>query len=499
MQGILNVIICPQDDRYEKVDVERNFRQGFYDINVHALVNESLSDLLTDDQNITEVENGMRSILSYDGFEDMYPFCHYVLDNCRKPEFFTNFDTVYINGVYEDVVYYLKSNPELAGKEIILSEVLDLNKDTCIRIKEVFKDFPNLKLRVRGNKELVTMSDYEKTIDVVDSIVDKIKHYDYSPLEQLILAYDLIRDRFYAMEDSDQDYSVSRDLTPALLGDKIVCLGFANIFAIVCQQLDIKSEVFLLNKRDDDRIGHARNMVYLVDDKYGIEGLYFFDPTFDCKKDTLNNFLLSYRFFAKDYLEMDLLSGGKYIPEEFKIFDSECFDQMMDICEDMGRDLEKTFKILLDYRISFLLKFIDRETISPLSPNYDPEDLIDAAYDIKTSAQQSIGAETFLKALYTVRKNQYYENPSKYMFDVDVLTRILQSSRFRADDTAEISFLASFGFNSYYGKEASESKVRKFVEKNQLDLDIERTKVARTLRTILDTKLDTEESRKKGK
>ena len=53
--------------------------------------------------------------------------------------------------------------------------MLDLNKDTCVRIKEVFKDFPNLKLQVRGNRELITMAEYEKTIDVVDSIVAKIK------------------------------------------------------------------------------------------------------------------------------------------------------------------------------------------------------------------------------------------------------------------------------------------------------------------------------------
>lgn len=499
MKGILNITICPEDDRYEKVSVETSFREGYYDISINALVNESLSSLVTDEQNLAEIEERMKSNLSYQEFKELHPFSNFVLANYRKPGFFTNVDTVYINGIYEDVVSYLRNNPELLDKEIILSEVLDLNKDTCVRIKEVFKDFPNLKLQVRGNRELITMAEYEKTIDVVDSIVAKIKNYDYSPLEQLILAYDLIRDRFYVMEDEDEDYSVSRDLTPALLGDKIVCLGFANIFAIVCQQLDIKNEVFLLSRRDGDIHGHARNMVYLVDDKYNIEGLYFFDPTFDCKKDDSDKFLLSYKHFAKDYLEMDVLSRGQYIPQEFLLFDEKCFDQMMSRCEDMGRDPGKAFKIMIDYRLSFLLKFIDRETISPLSYDYNPEDIIDSAYDIKTMAQRSIGAETFLRALYTVRKNQYYEKPGKYMFDIDALTKLLFQSRFRADDSAELSLLSSFGFNHYYDEGASGQKVRKFVEKNQLDLDIERTKVARTLRTILDAKLDTEEGRKKGK
>ena len=38
---------------------------------------------------------------------------------------------------------------------------------------------------------------------------EKINRYNYSPLEQLILAYDLIRDRFYVREGEDEDYNVS--------------------------------------------------------------------------------------------------------------------------------------------------------------------------------------------------------------------------------------------------------------------------------------------------
>ena len=53
------------------------------------------------------------------------------------------------------------------------------------------------------------------------------------------------------------------------------------------------------------------------------------------------------------------------------------------------------------------------------------------------------------------------------------------------------------GFTHYYGKNSSEEKVTKFIAKNGLDTDIERTKLARTLRTILDTRIEEENKGKK--
>ena len=497
LKGILNITICPQDDRFETLDVTDGFREGYYDITINTLVDESFQEIITDENNIQNIIDSMEFNLQYEEFEQCFPFYRYTLEHCRDKDFFTNVDRIYINGVYEDIALYLKRNPELLDKEIILAESLELDKNTCDRLREVFKDFPNIKLMIHGNSELITIDEYDKTITAIDSIVDKINRYDYSPLEQLILAYDLIRDRFYVMEDDDEDYSKSRDLTSTLLGDKIVCVGFANIFNAVCEKLNIKSMVFLLNRKDDRHTGHARNMVHLVDEKYGIDGLYFFDPTFDCKKDDKNNFLFSYRFFAKDYIEMNELSGGVYYPRDFRIFEYEDFNDLLDRSEGLPDNLQLAFRLLTDYKMSTLLKFIGRDLIEPLKPGYEPVQIVDAAYDIKTMAEQSIGAETFLKALYTVRKNQYYENPGKYMFDVDALTKIITNSRFRADDSAELSLLSMMGFNYYYGKSASEDKVKRFITKNGLDTDIGRTKVARTLRALLDARIEEENKGKK--
>lgn len=496
-QGSLYITICPEDDRFEMIEVEQNYQDGIYDVKIYTLLDESLSSIVNDSKTKESIVDNMQFNLQFEEFRSSFPFYQYVIEHCKDKDFFTSASVVYINGIYEDIVEYLRRNPELLNKEIVLSESLSLDKNTCLRLKEVFKDFPNIKLMVEGNQELVSISDYERTVFAIDTIVDKIKKYNYSPLEQLILAYDLIRDRFYVKEDEGEDYSVSRDLTSSLLGDKIVCVGFANIFDAVCKKLNLNSSMFFLDNRKDTTTGHARNMVYLIDEKYGIDGIYFFDPTFDCKKDDENNFLFSYRFFAKDYIEMDELSGYKYIPRDYKLFDEKFFCALMDKCEDLTGNLELAFRLLVLSRVNTLLKFIGRDTVEPLSPGYEPVQIVDSCYDVKLLAENSIGAENFLKALYTVRKNQYYEEPSKYMFDVQTLTRIIANSRFRADDTAELSLLASMGFTHYYGKGSSEEKVKRFIDKNGLDRDIERTKLTRTLRSILESRLEEENKGKK--
>ena len=53
--------------------------------------------------------------------------------------------------------------------------------------------------------------------------------------------YDLIRERVYTAENPEEEYFVSRDITSVLLGDKIVCVGFSNLFAAIIENLEFNS------------------------------------------------------------------------------------------------------------------------------------------------------------------------------------------------------------------------------------------------------------------
>ena len=139
-----------------------------------------------------------------------------------------------------------------------------------------------------------------------------------NPAEICFCLYDLIRTRNYIKYDevnfSDNGYS--RDLCQILNYKYIVCLGYANLFACLLEQLGIKNEILLWeNKKRNTR--HASNLVYVNDSKYNIHGIYTFDITFD----RINNFQIpieKYRwFFIPIYFDLVYRKHCNTLPTSF--------------------------------------------------------------------------------------------------------------------------------------------------------------------------------------
>ena len=61
----------------------------------------------------------------------------------------------------------------------------------------MFKNHKDYLVSVDGNISYVTIEQYERTVLAIDDIVNKIKKYNLSSLEQIMYAYDLVRDRVY--------------------------------------------------------------------------------------------------------------------------------------------------------------------------------------------------------------------------------------------------------------------------------------------------------------
>ena len=153
-----------------------------------------------------------------------------------------------------------------------------------------------------------------------------------SPLEKYIYAYDIVK-RFKLYNTPNKDNMnadkldrnsrikikhVSRDLYDILENEYMVCVGYANFLRDLLNKLGISnadysldvelsaykakkqiennnsdySNLSSLEKRDlislqqtyipmDTYGGHDRVLVYIKDEKYGIDGMYFSDPTWD--------------------------------------------------------------------------------------------------------------------------------------------------------------------------------------------------------------------------
>jgi len=226
------------------------------------------------------------------------------------------------------------------------------------------------------------------------------------------------------------------------------------------------------------------------DEKYNIEGLYFFDPTFDCKKNDSNDFLLSYRFFGKTKEEMDLLSGYDFIYETYSLFG---FDEVGDLEDDLENEIlsfEDLIRKVKVSRVNRMLRLLGKETLEIGENQYTRDEIMEILCEISDFANRPIDAEVFLQALYRVRRNEYYENPIKYAFDMKALIDILVNSKIASNQiVGEKNLLAAlFGIKRPISRQEATSTVNEYLSNNGLDIDIERIKLARTLKNICEQK-----------
>lgn len=126
----------------------------------------------------------------------------------------------------------------------------------------------------------------------MDEFVDKINKRNLSPFEKFLLVHDYAANRIY----KDAGYSYAdmarcRDFVKVMTNDTIVCVGYANILKEFCTRLGIECMYIdgAPNKSNPDDqlcpppLGHAANIVHIVDNKYGIDGYYFCDSCWDSK------------------------------------------------------------------------------------------------------------------------------------------------------------------------------------------------------------------------
>lgn len=461
------------------VEAFKGLEDNEYNINIQTSLEENLTDIMSSKPALERMLEDYQNIF---GVSEQYA---YIKEKVTRGELFSDSQEVTIFGKITQVREYIKRNPFLNGKKICLGESVSLDKKELEQIKSIFGADSNLMVRIEGNTKGVSLDIYEKTIEAIDEIVNKIKKYNYTPYETLIHVYDLVRDKFYNMEEEHENYSISRDLSNVLLGDKIVCLGFANIFNTVIRKLGLNSIIFSLSLPNDEP-GHARILTYINDKEYDIDGLYFFDPTFDCKKNESNDFLASYRFFGKTKEEIDRLSGYNFIYDTYDLFSFDEVGDLEDTLENEVLTIEDMIVRVKSSRVNRMLRLLGKPVLDVAKTKYTKDEIMDIICEISDLANKPIDAPTFLKALYKVRKNEYYENPQKYLFDMNALTNILINSKIvSSKKTKENDLLAAlFGIKRSIGEEEAISTVTTYLEENNLDLDLERVRLTRLLKTI---------------
>lgn len=340
-----------------------------------------------------------------------------IVDNCSE---------IRITGTTEIPI---EDYPNLDDKKIVLTaERYPLDIKTVETLEEKYKEYKNVYVQVDENEEPISLENYRKIVEMLTEVVNKIKSYNLSPLEQVIYAFDYARDKIYQKENSWESYSKSRDLSNALLTKKIVCVGYARIFSTILNMLGINSTFYAVTGKEP----HMISIAHIKDEKYGVNGIYFFDPTMDRKRDNTNDHFNRYMAFGKTLDEMMYFAGFK--DETFGEPQETYYESIITAV----KNNETTYEMNKKYKyIVNMSRFIEGLPLK-IVPYYIGGNSREEIYsnpNIMTNVKQcfrllysKIDPVILIEAVAKVRKIQYYENSDKFSFSTEILSDIASNS-----------------------------------------------------------------------
>lgn len=410
-----------------------------------------------------------------------------LLTECRTIEFSASFSL-------EEVADCLKNCPSINNKDIIVNVDGVFGIDSTEKLELLFGSHEGtISFKLPLNKYNISLEDYKRTIDKIRTIVDKIKGFSLSPLEQVMYAYDMVRDREFKRENSWEDLRISRDLSTVLFGDRIVCEGFSNELKSILENLGIRCVGCDYVEATNSKSGHRRLAIYIKDDKYDVDGVYLFDPTWDAKKSGNDEYLNAYKFFGltKDMFEslqnrnLRDITFGRFGYDLVELFKNYCERGIpYKIPESVVCAINAANSLVYgDFRIP-LPQLINNPNI----PSTKVEDsylefVVERAEDLVEKFDKPLSADILFKVLCVVREKEYYENPAKYPFSEEAIVNIVVNSNWIFDSEIDMYFLRIF--NQQF-KSLGKSTLDHMKEEG-LDKRIAFVRLTRTLKSISET------------
>ena len=418
-----------------------------------------------------------------------------------------NFDNIfdsieYVKLCFDNIddIDYIKKNPILLTKKIVIDEALSIKDiDKLMSLMERYKEFKDkIYVTLDGNVNYVSLMDCYKTMIAIKNQAEKISRLNLSPMENIMYAYDIVRNRFYINEDSTESSFKSRDLSEVLFGDKIVCAGYANMFCALLDYLNIPCEIVALHDKDKEGTGHARNIIYVRDEKYDIDGVYYFDPTWDRRQNESSDFLSRYTYFAKTKKFMDDDKNYNFEDTFLPNYSDNLDIKVENILEGEHDKLYPYVKTI--NKMSMLTEkcpivdFLELMPEGPFYNRFNKERFQVLFKEVFSKFKREIPAETMIRLFINVRKLEYYENPELYPFDVAELYKTYRRSKwnFKEDYSRRIRLMANL-----FGEELSESKIdfekyKIFVNKEGIIRELTGVRLAKVLKLVEEKKKEEE-------
>ena len=332
---------------------------------------------------------------------------------------------------------------EIKDKELFNQEIAKYIDNPILEDERLYVKINSVELDIKHYIRLEQML-YEMVKDAIN----------LSPFEKYIYAYNKVKQfkEYKEIEnDSVEERDKSRNIYYILENDYMVCVGFSNLLGDLLIKLGIPSEGYSIDvdtsydegKVNEEKVvtraGHQRRYVHIKDDKYGIDGYYVTDPTWDndLKKDLYNHLAMTdeemnatrrYNFFNNKTIYE--LFNSKSIEEFYQkinfLIDKEIKSLEEKPSKEEYKNLVLSSIIGIIKNITNRLKTIDIDFYNEIKTKYDFIDNlsvhtikqkninimdIDLLYDlgmhIITKTNNIIPGETIIKAVRELYEKVY--------------------------------------------------------------------------------------------
>lgn len=317
--------------------------------------------------------------------------------------------------------------------------------------EELAKNGVNINFKYDTGKKIFPLEEVIRMEHFMQSVVEDIKQKNFSPLEQLVAVYDVVK-VFKPYEHGKDSISKARALYEYLDNEYMVCAGYSDLIVNLGRRLNAPYvEIGLETKKE----GHSRNYVNIVDKKYGIDGFYALDATWEQSGKMPKTQIEEYRSTYKEFLLTTEQGRSKDISldwNKYGGYDVLCTmtepQEVQEYFRNNSRKADEWFQ-----RMSILdPEFYKTIVAMDFSKTEDAQALIEY---FKTKINNEVPKEKILDAIIEVKKSIY----------VNLTEQDIEDIRMGYSITEPFCLLnEKFERDSLYGKEYYDEYVNKRYE-----------------------------------
>jgi len=338
----------------------------------------------------------------------------------------------------ETLVGVLEKNPVFRSKRSFVKIGTPNFNTADIESVKPFRKSKNSLISFTKDLMYCSIDEIENTYEIINEIVRRVQKYEFSPAESLLYVYDIVRTNFGCdkkynkmMKNIIKKYSEPSTFYGCLFHQVLDRIKINNILTVG----DFKYSNF----NSYDRV---MNIVYLKDEEKEIEGIYYFDLTFNSRyafektfpggmgEDVyFSQFLNNYSSFCRTKEEMEYDLGL----EEDSILgmaDSRfIYEKLKPSFEENG--VKGIFDFM--FTINQLSTLVEGEKLLDLKRGIKPdevEEVMNSVSEYISLMDRELSAEKFLDVLFSVRKVEYVEKGNIFPLDIESLKDCLLNSSF---------------------------------------------------------------------